>query len=347
MNLSEGEIKSIVAGNLPDFHPKAELQRLEGGNLNFVWRWRGKDQNIIIKITPPYIASNPEVPLSADRLDFEANALQLFEAKNLLHSLVSKRIRPPQVLFYDSRKHLLVMEDVGDLPNLAQVVKEKPEEFELGKKLGRFIARLHLKTHGDNDLADRFNNVDIQQTRLEVQYKSAAEYVKKVGIGDTERIEKKTKDLGQKLLGPGRCLIMGDLWPPSILVDERRLRLIDWEFCHFGRPLQDVGHFAAHCWMQAHTASSNKQKEAFKKIWERFWEQYQEDVGDDLEILFDHREMDDMATHIGAEILVRTVGSFKDGYVYETLGAPSSMIKEATQKATDLILMNGFSALWH
>jgi hypothetical protein len=65
----------------------------------------------------------------------------------------------------------------------------------------------------------------------------------------------------------GVCLIMGDLWPRSVLVGPPeagapppatapppRQWVIDWELCHWGNPAQDTAHLAAHAWMLHHAA---------------------------------------------------------------------------------------------
>jgi tRNA A-37 threonylcarbamoyl transferase component Bud32 len=346
VRLSEDEIISIVTRELPDFHPTGPLQPLKGGNLNHVWRLNNKSKSLIIKVAPPYIVANPETPLSPDRIEFEANALQLFQRENPLYSLCSEAIRPPYIEFYDRENHLLVMEDLGELPHIGQFDLNQKLYPNLGKGLGHFIAQLHSKTHKSSELAKQFDNSVIQQTRLEVQYKPADDYAKRGGVEDTTTIHKRTEALGKQLLQPGCCLIMGDLWPPSILMDDNKIRLIDWEFAHFGRPLQDIGHFAAHCWMLAHTASSQKEGKSFKKLWGKFWQEYLEGLEPLHDGFFNDQEIKNAATHAGAEILVRTTGPFKNGYVYQSFEANHPLIYEAVAKAEQLIWESDLSSLW-
>ena len=345
--ISQSRIFSILSEQFPAFCPAGDLQPLEGGNLNHVWRVKGQEKSLIIKWAPAHIASNPEVPLSPKRLDFEAHALELFDQGELLETLGTDQVRPPQQLHFEPRHHLLIMEDVGSLPSLSEWI-HPGKHTEVGKTLGRFIGQLHKLTVNNEFLDKQFNNCDIQQTRLNVQYNPAADYLSKAGLSGvaSNQISQKTKSLGQKLLEPGRCLVMGDLWPPSVLVKQGRLRIIDWEFVHYGRPLQDVGHFAAHCWMQAHGSSSKERYALFKKLWQNFWNQYQQTLGDTGKLLLSDEEMQNMATHAGAEILVRAVGPFQDGYVYEALSPAHPKIQDATRKAKDLILSSRLSALW-
>lgn len=345
--ISKGRIFSILSEQFPAFGSNNGLIPLEGGNLNHVWRVKGREQSLIIKWAPPHIASNPDVPLSPKRLDFEAQALGLFAKGELLETMGTDQVRPPRRLYFNRQHHLLIMEDLGSLPSLSKWIQPE-KDTEVGKKLGRFIGQLHKLTVNNEILGRQFNNEDIQQTRFTVQYDPADDYLSKAGLSgvDANRVSQKTKNLGQKLLEPGRCLVMGDLWPPSVLVNEGRLRIIDWEFVHYGRPLQDVGHFAAHCWMQAHSSSSKERYEFFNKLWQNFWLQYQQTLGDTGQLLLSDDEMQNMATHAGAEILVRAVGPFQEGYVYEKLSPAHPTIQEATRKAKDLILSARLSALW-
>jgi 5-methylthioribose kinase len=346
MNLSANEITTLIESELPHFDSKGAPQKLHGGNLNHVWRLRGKAKNLIVKIAPPYIAANPEVALNPIRIEFEARALQLFQEDGLLHSVATDDIRPPNILLFDGNKHLLAMEDMGELPDLTVIRNDESRATKLGIRLGRFIGHVHKQTFKKSDIARDFNNSGIQQTRLEVQYEPAAEYAQKAGIEDVSVIKSQTVSLGQKLLNPGCCLIMGDLWPRSILVNKGKLRIIDWEFAHWGRPLQDIGHLAAHCWMQAHTTVSKTQKQTFKNLWINFWETYQATVDSIFSQLFDDDQFRDTTTHIGAEILIRTTGPFKNGYVYQSFDSSHPLIKQAVQKARNLIRSDDFSSLW-
>ena len=333
MELEKEDIYELINKNLPGFKPANELQKLKGGNLNYVWRLEGNGRSLIIKHAPPYIASNPDVPLSSERIHYEANALKLFEPAGMLNSLASDSIRPPALEYYNREQSLLIMEDVGDLPELQTKIKDSATATTISKILGRFIGEIHKRTFRSSKLKEYFDNHDIQQTRNKVQYQPAADYAGEVDKSNNEELKFRTQKLGQELMQTGRCLVMGDLWPPSILVKNDKLRIIDWEFAHFGRPLQDAGHFAAHCWMQAHTTASVKQAQLWKNIWESFWQEYQQATGNIFPVLFDNNELSGMKIHIAAEILIRAAGPFKTGYVYNNLSSNDPKIKEAVECA--------------
>lgn len=345
--ITEDQILDIIKEHLPAFEAGSELQSISGGNLNYLWRLEGRPYNLIIKWAPPHIAANPEVPLSPERIHFEARALDLFSDGHLLDSLATKEARPPALLHFEPERDLLIMEDLGPKPPIADWIRDGGD-ISVGTRLGRFIGKLHRQTLDHPKLIKQFNNQDIQQTRLNLQYNPAADYLRKTGLSDVDPnlVSKKTKALGQQLLEPGRCLVMGDLWPPSVRVADGQLRVIDWEFAHFGRPLQDVGHFAAHCWMQAHQSASPDERNRFKHLWKRFWETYRQQWGSLFGELFTAEERDAMATHIGAEIWVRAAGPFKQGYVYGPLPTEHTSIRQALCKATECITAAEPDELW-
>ncbi|MCB9267557.1 MAG: phosphotransferase, partial [Lewinellaceae bacterium] len=247
--MEHGQFKPVnillfVSDALPGFHPTGEVKKLSGGNLNLVWRVWGWERSVIVKYAPPHIATAPDIPLPPRRILMEAAALRLFDAP-LLQTFLSESFRPPRLLYVDEKKHTLILEDVGNLPALD--LAGRPYR-ELGAELGCFLGRLHASTAGNQAIAGSINNREIQQTRLKVQYATVRERLKKTGIGNATELGRRAEELGKKYLTKGKCLIMGDLWPRSILLDNERkqARLIDWEFAHYGRPAQDVAHFIAH-----------------------------------------------------------------------------------------------------
>lgn len=69
----------------------------------------------------------------------------------------------------------------------------------------------------------------------------------------------------------GVCFTHGDAWLPSYMVraethkgTDASLAAIDWEFCHWGWPVQDVAHTFAHIWMHAHVWAAEGPRETSK-----------------------------------------------------------------------------------
>ena len=119
---------------------------------------------------------------------------------------------------------------------------------------------------------------------------------------------------------------MGDLWSPSALVDARgRAWIIDWEFCTKGQPAQDLGHLAAHLWMQAHlegmpasladhflcAAGACNPSQAWASR--------------------------DLRTHAACEVLTRAVGAFSQAGPFAGLGQENESIQCALTFALGLL----------
>ncbi len=327
------DIISFARNALSGFQPSGKIQELSGGNLNFVWRVWGEKGTVIVKYAPPYIAKSPGIPISPGRIIIETAVLRLFD-EPLLQPLNSGSIRPPKLLHADEKKHAIILEDVGSMIPLDEIGAEAPVHS-LGRELGAFIGRLHRSTCRNGFIAEAINNREIQQTRLEVQYARVGPLLSGFGIENAEELGAKAGKLGEKYLSEGKCLIMGDLWPRSVLVAPggSRIRIIDWEFSHYGRPAQDVAHFLAHLWMIRHRAESEKRKSAFRHLQHAFLRSYMEALEEERGLLWDEEEKKDANIHFGAEILARTLGSFRAGYLYEGLGPGHPAIREAVEEA--------------
>ena len=335
---SPDAVRAFVARRMPGFEP-VEAHPLPGGNLNFVWRVEGRGGPVIVKHAPPFIARAPEIPLDPSRLAFEARALEAFGDGGSLAALAREAVRPPRLLAFDADAHALVMEDVGEAPDLGAWLHAAPRTpdavRDAGRTLGAFVGSLHRASLGDARLAARFRNLVIQETRLDVQYRAVAEMCASGGVPDAPVLGATAVALGEMLLAPGRCLLMGDLWPASILVTPEGLRLIDWEFAHFGRPLQDVAHLAAHLWMHAHRAPDAARADAALTLLGAFLQAYRRALGPAHAALFDAGELRGCAVHFACEILVRTTGPFRDGYLYEGLPPDAPPIREAVAVAAE------------
>jgi aminoglycoside phosphotransferase (APT) family kinase protein len=231
------------------------------------------------------------------------------------------------------------MEDLGELPTLGwwlraadrDTVRERAPV--LGQRLGTFIGTLHATTTNDAACADTFDNRPMQETRQAVQYQGVADMLKTGNVPDAEELGARAKALGEDLLGTGRCLTMGDLWPPSVLVADDALYLIDWELAHYGRPLQDVAHFLAHLWMQSHRAPSPAVANAVGSLRASFLDAYEHALENAAEALWPEQERRDAAIHFGAEILVRAVGPFQAGSLYDGLAPDHPAVEEAVTTA--------------
>ncbi|MGH7818347.1 MAG: phosphotransferase [Candidatus Binatia bacterium] len=332
--MTADDVLHHLAARLPGFRPHGSPRRLPGGNLNYVWRVLGEVQAVIVKTAPPHVATRPEIPLDPRRILFEARALEMLGPGGALAGISSAGCRAPRLLDVDPLRHALVMEDAGDVPDLHAWLSSGTAADECGTRLGRFIGLLHGRSFGDRSIARHFDNADVQRTRHEIQYLAVEELCRRAGIRDAPGLGATARSLGERLLRPGVCLTMGDLWPPSVLVAESGLRVIDWELAHFGSPAQDLGHLAAHLWMQAHRAKDEERAGKVNSCLRAFFEAYVSALGGLRNQLLGSEVIAACAIHFGAEVLARAVGRFRSGYIYDGLSDASDAVREAASFAS-------------
>lgn len=334
-------ILDILSQRLPDFRIQGKVQPLSGGLLNYVWRVTGDShsspRSMIIKWSPPFIASIPDVELDPQRSSIEAKAMTAFEPREVLADVGEPKVRAPYLCLIDEEQHFLAMEDLGAWPDLGAWLRSgshsRMEAEAIGISLGRFIGKLHRSSMDRPDLAQHFNNHTIQRTRLEFQYKNIQQYAQTAGLSNADEIGRRAVEYGEKLQEPGLTLIMGDLWPPSILVTGSGLRIIDWELAHYGRPSQDIGHLAAHLWMHSHRAVSGNATIVARQLLDSFLSSYRATLGSDFDTLFGIEGMLESSTHLGSEVLTRTAGVFQKDYLYAGLDHDDPVIQEAIETA--------------
>ncbi len=290
------DVFAWCARALPGADPVG-VERLSGGFMNHVFRVDLGGRRVILKHTPGYVASDPSIALSDGRGGFERAALEAVAEWGTEHG------RVPEVLGALEAPRVLVTEDLGLLPHLGEVLADAPRARALGARLGSFIASLHRVTADVPALATRFDNASVQQVRYASQYANVSGWLRGAGVDDGGALGAHADALGRGLTEPGVCLTMGDLWPQSVLCDGEDVRVIDWEFAHYGRPCQDVAHLGAHLWL-AHAGGAG---EGALAAWEGFVGAY---VAGAPASLWSELEVRACAIHFAAEVLTRTVGAF-------------------------------------
>ena len=343
---TDADVTSHLSDALPDLGPYGEPESLLGGLLNFAWRVPAENADggsVVVKVAPPYVADHPEIALDPARIGLESRALDALAPGGRLEGVASDHVRTARPLHYSADKHALVMEDLGARPDLGTWADDvdKTAATHLGTELGAFIGRLHAQTLGADDLAEAFDNRAAQTTRKAVQYDAVGRILAELDTPDAAVLGAQASALGDKLLQPGRCLIQGDLWHASVLVQDRpegpHAGVIDWELAHFGSPAQDLGHFGAHLWMLTQHAERAAQRQTLAIILTAFYEGYAEAAGDKLPELVGGDVLTDAATHAGCEILVRAAGTFTEGSPYEGMTRDDDPVREAVLHALALL----------
>ena len=179
--------------------------------------------------------------------------------------------------------------------------------------------------HADPQAPD-LHSLAVQQTRLAVQYRSIGPLLAELGVPDAADLGARAEELGLRLLQKGTCLVMGDLWPPSVLLDQGgRPWVIDWEFSTMGRPAQDLGHLAAHLWMQAHVEGlSGTLADGFLCA---------AGSRNSSEAWLDR----DTCTHAACEVLTRSHGAFAGTGAFRGMDGQSPRVEQALGFALALL----------
>ncbi|PVF98173.1 hypothetical protein CPB86DRAFT_705481 [Serendipita vermifera] len=221
-------------------------------------------ESLIVKYAAPYIASiGDSAPFSQFRQTIEARALNLLQANHL-----PDYARFPRLIYQDVEAHILIMEDLGELPNLRDYLLKPlgPQEIDgllhKASNLGKALASLQtIKI--DDALLNNFYNPDMNEVVYEAAVKGISEKLTSFGIADADILGRRcvqafevarsgTRDRSNIQESTKETLpmafSMGDMWPPSILLDETRdsSALIDWEFAGPALSLQDLSQLCAH-----------------------------------------------------------------------------------------------------
>ena len=208
--------------------------RLHGGLMNHVHRVRlSSGKAWVVKRAPPHVAAAPEIPLAAERAELEARALRCVAGSQV-----------PQLV--DIHAHTLILEDIGDGPDLAGWLRTGGDPHILDR-LAAWLRRLHDRP------GPGFVNHDIQKTRLSVQYRPLGGWLDERGHPEARQAGRQALAVGTHLATPGPDFVMGDLWPPSVQVRPQRpggFVVLDWEMATAGHRAQDLGHLCAHLWLE-------------------------------------------------------------------------------------------------
>jgi hypothetical protein len=198
-------------------------------------------------------ALGPDAPFSQDRQRVEASTLALFGSAGPLVSLNHYNlVRVPQVLHHSSEASVLVIEDLGPLITLWDLLGPKSlhnidvsdEEAEtigrnIGDRLGAFFAALHTSriAGGASQVAEQSLNYLVV---LDATVKPVLERLK-VHEDAAQLYSRVLKDYTRDPLPEEKCVTLGDCHPGAVLLPgwaelvghsdhHPTLAAIDWEF---------------------------------------------------------------------------------------------------------------------
>jgi len=218
---------------------------------------KGGIQSAILKHAPPYIAADPNQPMSVDRQLTEKKALQIlsgddptfphiqavvnrYRQAGEMHTSVQLEI--PRYIWHDTENDVLWIEDLGKMKTLSQILLldaaiEAAHIQEFAIVLGGFLSELFQATANPPEpwIAQTTspNSLSLYHYLTGMVVKNCRE------IGNITEAEALvlSERAGNALLAKAEaedvCLGMVDFWPGNILVELGefgRCGLIDWEY---------------------------------------------------------------------------------------------------------------------
>lgn len=288
-----------------------ESTRLRRGLLNRVWRLRGPRGSVIAKHVQPLGVHGAASVLTVKRASQEAIVLAAFEGHGVLAPALAPGYRVPKLLAVDAAVGWLLIEDLGDGPDLEEALLEGRCTAELGAKIATFLVRLHSLTLPDSVLSG-FANPGVEQVRNRTQHSQVGDWLRKAGHRDWSELEARAKETGRQIVAEQTCLVMGDLWPRSILLADGAVAFIDWELASVSTPAFDVGHFLAHLVLIEYLADSKGARE----LGAVFLDSYEAASSRPMDQIRDLA-----ARHAACEILARLLGPFSEAIDWIVAGS--------------------------
>ena len=138
-------------------------------------------------------------------------------------------------------------------------------DLQIAVQCGDLLAQVHNQTYEARDVKNIFKETKpFQQLRIEPLYGSIAQ-----AFPD---LKKPIEALAKQLLRRRHCLVLGDLRPRNIWVNNGQVYLTDFATAHYGNPSFDLAYYSADLCLKAMV--NNPQKAAYLEAINVFWTAY-------------------------------------------------------------------------
>jgi len=231
-----------------------EVRQPGEGNMNCTLRVRTSRRSFIVKQSRPWVEKYPALAAPADRILMEAAFYRLLSEHSKL------KLAVPGILDFDAVSRLLVLEDLGEGGDYTDLYRGASITSADLENAADFLTCLHASFSGES-LAASIRNSEMralnhahifdiplnQDNGLDLdRMTTGLDEVARDLRGDPAYAQEVRRLGREAYLGEGICLIHGDFFPGSLVRTPRGPRVIDPEFCFFGRPEFDAGVFLAH-----------------------------------------------------------------------------------------------------
>jgi 5-methylthioribose kinase len=296
-----------------------KIEKAGEGNMNCTLRVRLKDNSLIVKQARPWVEKYPEIPAPWERILFEG----AFYERNAQHFELKKQM--PELLFFDSKSKILVIEDLVEAVDFTDVYQGKLIGDSDLKCLLNYLRELHALRGFEggsfkNTELRLLNHAHIFSIPLDLNNSldldSITPGLRKLAIQltDNKAFVEEVKLLGNVYMRNGTTLLHGDYYPGSWLHTNDGPKIIDPEFCYLGRAEWDLGVLLAHL----HLA----QQPAFYT--NKMFSLYRPDIDFDKKLVLQFA---------GVEIMRRLIG-----YAQLPLGYGLAIKQDLLRLSVDLVL---------
>ncbi len=279
---------------------KETVHRMEpagDGNMNCTLRAYTNSRTFIIKQARPWVEKYPQFAAPWDR------ALREAEFYRLVATLPHVAPYLPTLHGADPESRVLILEDLGNAGDHTSIYRGETLTSDLVRQLAEFLSHLHGAFPAgaahpplQNQEMRQLNHAHIFVIPLQPDNRLDLDTIQNGLQAAAHRLKSSPEfcheisRLGRDIyLADGPTLIHGDFFPGSLLRTPRGPRIIDPEFCHFGRAEYDVGVLLAHLFLGAQPI----------ELWLDFRAQYAAPPG-----------FEDLLVHqiAGVEIMRRLIG---------------------------------------
>jgi 5-methylthioribose kinase len=226
------------------------------GNMNLVLRVKSdQGKSLILKQANAFVQKYPSIPAPIERIAVEAKFYQLVAKWPALAAFL------PTFIGFDAENHLMVLQDLGagtDFSNIYQKGQNISQDSLMDAVA--FLSILHNLDPLEADHRSFPDNLNLRKLNYEhlFHYPYLVENgfdLDAVQVGlqaaalpfrNDEELKKQVLQLGEIYLSSGLQLLHGDFYPGSWLNTANGFRVIDPEFCYWGRAEYDLGVLLAH-----------------------------------------------------------------------------------------------------
>ncbi len=236
-----------------------QIRQIGNGQKNLIYHVSTPSQSLILKQALPRVQIKERWWIDRKRIFHEKNCIEVL-AQILPPDVI------PDVLLEDRTDFILVTTaPPKDAVSWEEELGWGRINLQIAAQSGELLATVHNETAGNCDLKALFKETKpFFQLRIEPHYQRVVQ-----AFPDLKKI---INAQANQLLKDRRTLVLGDLRPRNVWIDNGQVYLVDFATAHFGNPSFDLAFYASDLCLRAMHYSI--QKAAFLEAINVFWNAY-------------------------------------------------------------------------